>query len=329
MISSILCMTSIYPAERYYFLSSPIIFVILIVAVYRYLKQRQDLKNVRRLFIGICFVGVALLSYGRYDTFLGDNLNSFDINTRYVYMNLTKYLEEQSCTRIVGTFWHSHPIHLISNGKIASLAVHDNGIMFDWATDRSQYINDDEPITLILTTEEKEKWRKNEKTQAILSIAKEEHPFENYVIYRYEKNPFSFDCIRFGQKSRFNILTLPFNEKARCERGMIAVAPGGVQFGPYAKFPPGEYKVTIRGENLVDGDFDAGCFAPKVEPEIFVMENTSKNATEVQYTLHLDATKEQVELRCFNHSPRTVFIQDIAVEPIGIKPIWERHWGGF
>ncbi len=97
--------------------------------------------------------------------------------------------------------------------------------------------------------------------------------------------------------------------ESTAEADFTSIAPGTIQFGPYASLAAGSYTVRIHGEKLDAADFDVTYNGGTAAVPI---ENISKENSLVEYTITVDNI-ESAEFRTLNNSAEAVRISYIEL----------------
>ena len=294
-----------------YWIVLPTIVSLLFAIIYKFFTERKDMKLFRYALIFISLFGVALSSKEYY---------FYQTSQPSQFMQIEEHLMDQGVERIAGYYWHVSNIIFNSDGAISGMIVSTDDSLqaIDWISDRTQYKNDSDPITVILSPEEMTAWEESEKRNQLIDLAESVDEFAGYYFLNFEHNPFAFDLTKWGMEAKFNFLQLYTGEAARIENGRIILDQGGSQYGPYCALEAGDYDVTIRGENLEAGYFNA-CSALGA----YEIENVACDGDTITYSIHLDDDAAGVELRCSNQTDEQIIVDDITVTHHDAKPIWE------
>lgn len=306
-------MYSSYP--RYWFATIPIIITVLAISIYRFLRRRDSLKVVRKLFCLLLIAGIGISSASRF-------MHQYSGST--ALMQLTKHLEDNGYYRIASTYWSNSSITFLSNGKVEGPLLGDpvSLQMGDWITDRTRGTNDDEPITVLVSPDQRETWINGEKSGYLLSLADKVEDVAGYSLYHYEENPLAFNMLKFGKNARFNFISL-YYYGAYLKDGMIALPNGASQYGPYIAVDAGTYDVVIRGENLERGIFDVvSGIADASNTKSYEMKEMRKSDDTITFSVCLDADVEGFEIRSMNPTDEEMAIRDITITPRDQKPLW-------
>ncbi len=293
-----------------YLIALPVITAIVSVSIYRYLNERRDLRSLRWLFCVFLAAGVCVSTANIYR-------KPADITPE---MQVAEHLQDTGVDRIAGTYWNINILKFLSNGKLKGNAFVDAEPlpMYDWCTDRTQYVNDDEPITLILTPAERDDWQASEKRGHLLSLADGEEEVAGYTLYHYQNNPLGFDLLAHGVDARFNFLSLGYFGGAYLEDDKIVLPTGATQCGPFISLPAGTYDVVIRGEDLTSGTFSLLSNGTALE-----VNDLTIGPDKVTYSFETDTDLPSVECACVNYGEVELGIKDITVTPRDRVPIWE------
>lgn len=300
-----------YPAHFHYWFIA--IFTIPIVAALCY---RLAVKN--KVLILKYIVCILILS--------GVIANGFyvygnEIKDKTPIMEVTDYLVDKKCENIVGPFWYAHTVSFLSNAQIKSLAFisSDNLNMYDWITDRTFYVNNDEPIILILDKAQEQYWLESPQKSFLLSLAKTREEVSGYILYDYAQNPFGFNTLKFGYSNRFNYLNLLYTDKAYLANGGITLVKDAAQYGPYCQADVGAYEVTVRGENLNNAVFDVVNTNGQIGNEInYIIQSPE----EIKYAFTLTEDVSDLEMRTFNYSDNDIVVRDITLEKQNAEKCW-------
>ena len=302
---------------RYWLETIPLGLTILAALAYRYLYQRGDLKMLCNLYSMFLIAGILIACAA--SPYKINHTNPTPV------MQLTDYLQDKGYDRIASTYWNHSIVTFLSNGEIEGPLIDDSEALggADWMTDRSQWSNDDEPMTIIVGPDQREAWLSGEKRGHLLSSADKTEEVAGYSIYYFNKNPLAFNLLQFGKEARLNFLTLSYGGGAYLRDCNIVLPNGGAQYGPYCSVDAGTYDVLIRGENLDAGIFDV-VSGPTAELNggPYEMNELVVNGQKVTFSFHIDAHAEGLEIRCFNQSEKEIVIQDITILPIDQKPLW-------
>ena len=301
--------TTLETAVRYWVVL-PVITAIVSASIYRYLGIRRGLLPCRWVYCVFLMVGICVSTANIYR-------KPADITPA---MQISEYLQDSGTNRIAGTFWNVNTMKFLSNGKVKGNTVIDAETlsMQDWITDRTQYVNDDEPVTLILTPAERDAWQASEKRGHLLSLADGAEEVAGYDLYYFKNDPLAFNLLDFGVDARFNFLSLGYFGGAYLEDGKIVLPPGSTQNGPYGLLPAGTYDVVIRGKDLTSGTFSVISNGTALE-----MKNLTAEPDKVTYSLETDTDLASVEYVCVNYAETELRIRDITITPCDRAPIWE------
>lgn len=89
------------------------------------------------------------------------------------------------------------------------------------------------------------------------------------------------------------------------------LAHDGVLYGPYLRLKAGSYRVTVTGENLAGGLYEV------VSHEVAApMHGLSRSYDEVSYLFTLEEDGEDLELRCTNRHPSSLYISGLTLEKV-------------
>ena len=299
------------------FFTLPMIVALMVGLSYNYLRPRVNLRVLCGGFCLFVLVGICMTMELRFPAMPSSSEAPAPL------MQLTDHLEETGRSRIAGHYWSVSSPVFFSNCEITGMVLTEDDMLqpFDWIADRTSFVNDDEPVTLVLTEEQKDRWAQSEKRAHLLSIADGADEAAGYYLYDYDENPFAFDlynALDYGLDIRYNFLQLAYTEGAALDDGNIVLHPGDMQYGPYRTMKAGTYDVTVRGEGLENGNFDviSGTVA-------YELENMEVLPNQVTYTVRLDSDMPNMEFRCINNSTETVKIRDITITPWDMKAIWE------
>lgn len=307
--------SSLVGTYRYWF-AVPVISAILVGSVYRYLSSGDVMKYLRCLYSIAIIGGICFFMAGPYRV----------QQNKTAYMQVAEHLQETGQTRIAGTYWNSSILTLLSNGDIVSLVFRNTEEvpMEDWITDRSKYSNDDEPITIVLSSEEKEAWSAAEKRSCLLTLADSVEEVAGYKLYYYQNNPLAFDLLEFDGSAEFNFLSLQHSEGAYIEDGNVVLPPGARQYGPYSAADAGTYDVVIRGSGLTGGSYYCASDGGAITYDIYDLKIDEQT---VSYTVVLGEDAADLELGCTNISDEDIAIEDIMITRRGAMPIWGQRGG--
>lgn len=301
------------------FMTIPMVVALMVGVSYSFLRSHMDM---RALCYGFCFfvvIGVCLTAKVAFQKM------PMPSEAPSALMQLTEFLENTGRKRIAGHYWNISTPVLFSNGAITGMTLKEDDMLqpYDWITDRTIYANDDEPVTVVLTGEQKSAWEQSKKRAHLLSLANGVAEIAGYYLYDFDKNPFAFDLYStadYGLDIRCNFLTLEYSEGATLDDGSIVLHQDEIQFGPYMSLKAGKYEITVRGDNLENGIFDVVSGGGTVKYEL---ENLEISPNRVIYAINLTQDELDIEFRCINGSMETVKIRDITVTPRDMRPIWE------
>lgn len=300
-----------YAGWYHYWFAALFGIVLLTIFCYR-LAVMQKVNILKYVIVLLILAGVTVNGFYVYGN---------KIEEKTPIMNVTEYLMESKCERVIGTFWNTHIISFLSNANINSLCIRDNDSlnMYDWITDRTFYTNDDESITLILTSRENKNWQENPSKSFLLSLAQSSEEKFGYWLYVFDKNPFVFNMLEFGFNARFNFLNLSYTDNAFLANGGITLVNGAAQYGPYCSADAGSYEVIIRGINLDKADVDLVNANGLIDNEINYIIRSSE---EIKYTFTLTEAVSDLEMRTFNNQDDIVIIYDITLEKQNAEKCW-------
>lgn len=101
------------------------------------------------------------------------------------------------------------------------------------------------------------------------------------------------------------------------EDGVRHLEPGGISYGPYAYAPAGDYRVVIRGENLVGNTFHSYADGGAIPYELLRFQ---ESPTEVTFEIRLPegVSDLEVEIRNTNPGQTELLLTELRIETISL-----------
>jgi hypothetical protein len=315
-VFSYLSLTGITTTERYYFISTYLLIITIILGIEKLFTKNKIFSN--------CFV-VWLIIYIQVNliiNFIPMNSVQGNITQKHV----TNYLVENGYTEVYASYWNSGILKGLSNGALNTGHFWNSFEPFIWLTDKELYVDKttEKEVAIILTDkEEKEFKERNDMDTYILNNMKKTKEIDEYNIYKVKNNPVvkanlpkkKGDVSIYNFSKRYaikNALEININNNY-----IITNRNGGVSaWGPYINTSKGTYDLILNYEILESNDNLAGYFDVALNGGaiVKVSKNIEKTSTSLEVNnIIFDNDTDVLEFRVFTNEGTVLKLKNIKI----------------
>lgn len=166
--------------------------------------------------------------------------------------------------------------------------------------------DDESPYTIYVYSVTKDSWRRTKKIRK-----------------KWKDKITAERLIQRGALRGYDKRQMSYTQDAYIDKGEIIVMNGGIVYGPYEVYGPGEYEVAIRGSNLNICNYDVHS---NTNLEYIHYQEIERDDEKILVRVTLTDTVEDIEFRVFNKSMEEAKVRDVITYKTDVIDVYYKNW---